>query len=100
MAKLGSVSNPTGSIPLNRNMRVGLLAALGLVMALAFTPIANVTGSAVWLAFWLTGIVTDVSSGPVWASWLLYAPAVILYGAVLCFGVWWVRSAPGPAKDK
>lgn len=63
-------------------------------MAFAFTAIANVTGAVVWLGLWLAGIVTDVSSGPVWAQWLLYAPAVILYGGVLIVGILWVRAAP------
>jgi len=79
---------------LKRNIRAALLLALLVAMAFAFTRIANVTGSVVWLGLWLTGIVTDVSNGPIWAQWLLYAPAAILYGGVIVVGFLWVRAAP------
>jgi hypothetical protein len=77
-----------------RKWRVALLLPLMLVMVFAFTTIANLTGSVVWLMLWLTGIVADVSSGPIWVSWMLYVPTVILYAVVLVVGFLWIRAAP------
>ena len=79
---------------MDRKTRLAVLIALALMMVFAFTAVANLTGSVVWLTFWLTGIVTDVAKGPTWAQWLLYAPAVVLYTCGLIVGFLWVRAAP------
>jgi hypothetical protein len=85
---------------MKQNTRVALLLALMTAMAFAFTTVANVTGSVVWLALWLTGIVNDVSSGPIWANWLLYAPVVIFYAAVLVVGFLWVSAGRVAPDDQ
>jgi uncharacterized integral membrane protein len=65
-----------------------------LALATEFMQMAQVTGSFVWLLLLLLGVVNDVSTGPSWIDWLLYAPTVLAYLGILIVGIFWVRQAP------
>ena len=80
---------------MSKRTRLVIGAIVMITLTAAIRPVADVVGSIVWLFLLFAGVVSDVSSGPVWVGGLLYAPSALGYLAILALCVMWVRGAPG-----
>jgi len=76
-----------------KTQRIIISLVVMLLLTAVIQRVAAVVGSIIWLVLLFTGVVNDVG-GPVWATWLCYAPTVLGYLAIGALCARWVRSGP------